>query len=120
CGPALPLRRRYRPVLVTAVPPAPEDSPLSPHAAPPLSDPAPTPTPPLPARPPRSPVRRWPGRSAAWPWPGRPCCSCSARARRRKSEEHTSELQSRENLVCRLLLEKKNARDRRQPGHVVH
>src|SRR5690606_40258229 len=26
----------------------------------------------------------------------------------RKSEEHTSELQSRENLVCRLLLEKKN------------
>src|SRR5690606_40294630 len=25
-----------------------------------------------------------------------------------KSEEHTSELQSRENLVCRLLLEKKN------------
>src|SRR5690606_39648857 len=27
-------------------------------------------------------------------------------ARRRRSEEHTSELQSRENLVCRLLLEK--------------
>src|SRR5690606_40974616 len=26
----------------------------------------------------------------------------------RRSEEHTSELQSRENLVCRLLLEKKN------------
>src|SRR5690606_40804571 len=26
--------------------------------------------------------------------------------RRRRSEEHTSELQSRENLVCRLLLEK--------------
>src|SRR6266511_3975675 len=35
---------------------------------------------------------------------------------RRRSEEHTSELQSRENLVCRLLLEKKKnhrrARDR--------
>src|SRR5690606_40527327 len=31
-----------------------------------------------------------------------------------KSEEHTSELQSRENLVCRLLLEKKNnSRDSR-------
>src|SRR5690606_39292771 len=29
-------------------------------------------------------------------------CSCRSR-----SEEHTSELQSRENLVCRLLLEKK-------------
>src|SRR3989475_8153214 len=28
-------------------------------------------------------------------------------ARRRRSEEHTSELQSQSNLVCRLLLEKK-------------
>src|SRR5690606_40509766 len=28
-----------------------------------------------------------------------------------RSEEHTSELQSRENLVCRLLLEKKNTTD---------
>src|SRR6266511_6204446 len=28
----------------------------------------------------------------------------------RRSEEHTSELQSRENLVCRLLLEKKKLR----------
>src|SRR5690349_24171990 len=30
-----------------------------------------------------------------------------ARARLRRSEEHTSELQSRRDLVCRLLLEKK-------------
>src|SRR5690606_40032089 len=30
-----------------------------------------------------------------------------------RSEEHTSELQSRENLVCRLLLEKKNECRRR-------
>src|SRR5690606_40937769 len=30
-----------------------------------------------------------------------------------RSEEHTSELQSRENLVCRLLLEKKKKRRRR-------
>src|SRR2546430_7568097 len=29
------------------------------------------------------------------------------RPRRRRSEEHTSELQSQSNLVCRLLLEKK-------------
>src|SRR5690606_39609765 len=29
-----------------------------------------------------------------------------------RSEEHTSELQSRENLVCRLLLEKKNIKSR--------
>src|SRR5688572_5061616 len=28
-----------------------------------------------------------------------------------RSEEHTSELQSQSNLVCRLLLEKKNSRD---------
>src|SRR6266511_748180 len=34
------------------------------------------------------------------------CFLCRAR-RLRRSEEHTSELQSRENLVCRLLLEKK-------------
>src|SRR5690606_41800790 len=31
----------------------------------------------------------------------------ATRAVARRSEEHTSELQSRENLVCRLLLEKK-------------
>src|SRR5690606_41566390 len=33
------------------------------------------------------------------------------RTMRTRSEEHTSELQSRENLVCRLLLEKKNRED---------
>src|SRR5690606_39426646 len=34
-----------------------------------------------------------------------------------RSEEHTSELQSRENLVCRLLLEKKNRKHRtRRPA----
>src|SRR5690606_41740188 len=32
---------------------------------------------------------------------------------RSRSEEHTSELQSRENLVCRLLLEKKKERNTR-------
>src|SRR5207302_4305562 len=32
----------------------------------------------------------------------------------RRSEEHTSELQSRENLVCRLLLEKKKKKEKRQ------
>src|SRR3712207_7189860 len=34
----------------------------------------------------------------------------SARVGRSRSEEHTSELQSRQYLVCRLLLEKKNKR----------
>src|SRR5690606_41393943 len=40
-------------------------------------------------------------------------------ARRNRSEEHTSELQSRENLVCRLLLEKKkqNTTHPAQPTH---
>src|SRR2546430_10598552 len=57
-------------------------------------------------------------RSAAARGPGpleRTACPAAAfprsreteRARRRRSEEHTSELQSQSNLVCRLLLEKK-------------
>src|SRR2546430_12214530 len=32
-----------------------------------------------------------------------------------RSEEHTSELQSQSNLVCRLLLETKNPNNRQQP-----
>src|SRR2546427_6472704 len=36
-----------------------------------------------------------------------------AQARRGRSEEHTSELQSQSNLVCRLLLEKKKINMRR-------
>src|SRR3989475_2370705 len=35
----------------------------------------------------------------------------------RRSEEHTSELQSQSNLVCRLLLEKKN---QERPRHLPH
>src|SRR5690625_6738444 len=35
-------------------------------------------------------------------------------AKARRSEEHTSELQSRGHLVCRLLLEKKNYRSHKQ------
>src|SRR3712207_7399153 len=44
-------------------------------------------------------VSTWPGEAAA------PPTDAGVRAR---SEEHTSELQSRQYLVCRLLLEKKN------------
>src|SRR5688572_32638851 len=33
----------------------------------------------------------------------------------RRSEEHTSELQSQSNLVCRLLLEKKKKKNKRTP-----
>src|SRR5690606_41550424 len=64
-----------------------------------------------------------PSSRRCWRWrvcrpPRKPCrvictgrsCGCCGRRRQRRggrSEEHTSELQSRENLVCRLLLEKK-------------
>src|SRR5438067_4383415 len=49
------------------------------------------------------------GRGAA-----RVCCSAlGRRADRARSEEHTSELQSRFDLVCRLLLEKKKKTQRR-------
>src|SRR6266513_3605753 len=51
----------------------------------------------------RSPTCRGPRRG-----PSAPGCGASAR---RRSEEHTSELQSRFDLVCRLLLEKKNSGD---------
>src|SRR5690554_7346995 len=45
------------------------------------------------------------GRTAAQRHPVRPA----------RSEEHTSELQSRPHLVCRLLLEKKKKKHERQP-----
>src|SRR2546430_12968861 len=48
-------------------------------------------------------------------------CSNSTRARERnccRSEEHTSELQSQSNLVCRLLLEKKKTQRERRPSSV--
>src|SRR5205085_7060774 len=63
----------------------------------------PTGTPPW-CRPPR------PGRAprcGALPWRAPPVSLPSSRSSRSRSEEHTSELQSQSNLVCRLLLEKK-------------
>src|SRR5215204_3554612 len=46
------------------------------------------------------------------PWPPRsPCPRRRARAPVPRSEEHTSELQSHSDLVCRLLLEKKKDLD---------
>src|SRR5436305_8527432 len=56
---------------------------------------------------PDSPVRRGssaPSTGRRWRRGGRP-----RRGRRSRSEEHTSELQSRPHLVCRLLLEKKKS-----------
>src|SRR3712207_7819355 len=51
----------------------------------------------------RSPRVRW--ISTSWRWARRLKATFAARVLR--SEEHTSELQSRQYLVCRLLLEKK-------------
>src|SRR5690606_41867879 len=52
---------------------------------------------------------QWPaGNRHEWLFPpgGKPCASHQVPGQDQRSEEHTSELQSRENLVCRLLLEK--------------
>src|SRR5947199_545984 len=47
------------------------------------------------------------------------CIRCHPdRARRWRSEEHTSELQSLRHLVCRLLLEKKKKHSHGIPNHI--
>src|SRR2546427_6315946 len=59
--------------------------------------------------------------SSASPWPSCPwpracmrrCGATGWAARRWRSEEHTSELQSQSNLVCRLLLEKKKKKTKK-------
>src|SRR5687768_17900812 len=74
---------------------------LSLHDALPIFRPAgPSPRPPPAAPPPPPPPRRRP--AAGRPAPGP------------RSEEHTSELQSRLHLVCRLLLEKKKKKTKTQ------
>src|SRR5206468_10882420 len=67
-------------------------------------------------------ARGWPARSRAHPGDVRADGqrqplhaaqrAAAPRARRFRSEEHTSELQSRSDLVCRLLLEKKKIEHR--------
>src|SRR5260221_3491268 len=64
------------------------------------------------APPPPAPLQKttgFPGRPAASApaRPGSPVPFASAQSRATRSEEHTSELQSHSDLVCRLLLEKK-------------
>src|SRR5438552_13974635 len=73
----------------------------SPAAAPP---PPPRPAVPGPAR-------------ARGPAPDAPCARRTSACTRRRSEEHTSELQSPDHLVCRLLLEKKNHHHDDENGH---
>src|SRR3712207_8271592 len=65
---------------------------------------------------------RCPRRCCAPAPPRRTTCACSRRSPAGwtwRSEEHTSELQSRQYLVCRLLLEKNQHRHRGYPG-VLH
>src|SRR2546427_9631782 len=56
-------------------------------------------------------VSRWSRETStateSWTWPSLPPAPTVKAACRSRSEEHTSELQSQSNLVCRLLLEKK-------------
>src|SRR5690606_42130222 len=61
-----------------------------------------------PSRSARLPVAIWSPNASPAPisCPPRPRRRPDGRRRRSRSEEHTSELQSRENLVCRLLLAK--------------
>src|SRR5947208_3879232 len=52
---------------------------------------------------------------------GRPCDRSAAEPRRhQRSEEHTSELQSPDHLVCRLLLEKKKKKKPRRKAIMMH
>src|SRR3712207_6924670 len=62
----------------------------------------------------RTAVRPWPTGCARSPSAPPPTPPRTKRAHREatRSEEHTSELQSRQYLVCRLLLEKKKEKDR--------
>src|SRR5204862_7853438 len=55
-------------------------------------------------------ARGWPATSPGSMAPGAPA--------RKRSEEHTSELQSRRDLVCRLLLDKKNKSPVRIPAGI--
>src|SRR5215510_16047769 len=68
-------------------------------------------------RPPRSTLFPYTTLFRSW-LPRRPRCRwrcTSSPAPQPRSEEHTSELQSRGHLVCRLLLEKKKNQTKQQP-----
>src|SRR5438034_1735832 len=56
---------------------------------------------------------------SCWPaarWATRGASSACSGSGTERSEEHTSELQSHSDLVCRLLLEKKKKTTKRHPG----
>src|SRR3712207_8916207 len=87
---------------------------LSLHDALPISARSPTPASPRARARRRSPPAPTARAPAGRPWPraptatwAAPTCWTTRAGSRGRSEEHTSELQSRQYLVCRLLLEKK-------------
>src|SRR3712207_9224467 len=53
------------------------------------------------------------------PFPGVQACPASGYRQTARSEEHTSELQSRQYLVCRLLLEKKKTYRQSSLSHTI-
>src|SRR5206468_12847547 len=59
------------------------------------------------------------GRWATRPTLRRHRTSSPPTPRKSRSEEHTSELQSRSDLVCRLLLEKKKKKKKKQKKHEI-
>src|SRR5690554_3048817 len=68
-------------------------------------------------RPPSVPSIATARRAASWSTTTTPHRPATANPAGTRSEEHTSELQSRPHLVCRLLLEKKNAHTAPHPRH---
>src|SRR5690349_22049062 len=64
-------------------------------------------------------IRRSSHESLRITWPcftASPSCTATVATTEDRSEEHTSELQSRRDLVCRLLLEKKKKHGTRHPS----
>src|SRR5205085_11224628 len=69
----------------------------------------------------RAPASGFPGRATgSGTAPHRPQWSVWSCPRSSRSEEHTSELQSQSNLVCRLLLEKKKKKKKNNKRQTKH
>src|SRR5688572_32411868 len=71
----------------------------------------------MPAMPPRAPAQHWiSSHVLGFSILSQQCATRAANIPLFRSEEHTSELQPQSNLVCRLLLEKKNSHQKHTPS----